>query len=168
MLAFESQNVRLTESKGRPILFNFLTSFKVLFEIFGGSRGVKGAMEYFLRGTEGIMGKFQNAKVCGKAQRFYSPLKLTIKQRDIRSRMEKHVPVLSALGRCRCKYYKFWFVTLRLLMQLTIFCTFYDLLVDLTDSVVVVTSVGFAVVISLVVSIVVVSSVDSSSNLVKK
>lgn len=61
-------------------------------------------MEYFLRGTEGIMAKFQNAKVYRKAQRFYSPLKLTIKQRDIRSRMEKHVPVLLALGWYKCKY----------------------------------------------------------------
>ena len=50
------------------------------------------------------MAKFQNAKVYREAQRFYSPLKLTIKQRDIRSRMEKHVPVLLALGRYKCKY----------------------------------------------------------------
>lgn len=61
-------------------------------------------MEYFLRGTEGIMAKFQNAKVYRKVQRFYSPLKLTIKQSDIRSRMEKHVPVLLTLGRYKCKY----------------------------------------------------------------
>lgn len=46
-MAFESQNVGLTERKGRPILFNFLTCFKVVVEIFGGSRGVKGVMEYF-------------------------------------------------------------------------------------------------------------------------
>ena len=57
------------------------------------------------------MAKFQNAKVYRKAQPFYSPLKLTIKQTDIRSRMEKHVPVLLTLGRYKCKYYKFWFVT---------------------------------------------------------
>ena len=105
-MAFEPQNVGLTERKGRTILPNFLNCFKVLFDICGGSHGVQGVMEYFLPGTEGIMAKFQNAKVCRKAQRFYSPLKLT--QRDIRSRMEKQVPVLSALGRYRCKNYKFW------------------------------------------------------------
>lgn len=110
-MAFESLNLGLTECKSRPILFYFLTCFKVLFDIFGGSHGVKGVMEYFLRGTERIMAKFQNAKVCRKAQPFYSPLKLTIKQRDIRSRMEKDVPVLLTLGRYKCKYYKFWFLS---------------------------------------------------------
>ena len=110
-MAFESLNLGLTERKSRPILFYFLTCFKVLFDIFGGSHGVKGVMEYFLRGTERIMAKFQNGKVYRKAQPFYSPLKLTIKQRDIRSRMEKHVPVLLTLGRYKCKYYKFWFLS---------------------------------------------------------
>ena len=33
-------------------------------------------MEYFLRGTEGIMAKFQNAKVYRKAQRFLFAVKV--------------------------------------------------------------------------------------------